>query len=164
MLLPTVQKRCVAAVFAAFLGLLAAGPAQAAPAPKLKSAYPVDRDRDGHVDGVSLTLVEGGPRWLRRQGAVRHSVRGYRVTKVGGRSGRRSTCDVAERPRMRHGRVGPRLVPRGRRGTAPIKTLRGKRTVRRTSSTCAASISRSRESPARSRSTPTATLTSTACG
>ena len=56
--LPTLHKRCLGAVFAAFIALLAAGPAQAAPAPKIKSAYAVDSDRDGHVDGVSLKLVE----------------------------------------------------------------------------------------------------------
>ena len=129
-MLPTVQKRCVAAAFAAFLGLLAAGPAQAAAAPKLKSAYTVDSDRDGHVDGVSLRwskAVRGG---YDAKAPFAMSVRGYRVTKVGGAIGKAQHLDVAERRECDTGGSVRVSFRSGRRGTAPIKTLRGKRTVR----------------------------------
>ena len=129
-MLPTVHKRCLAAAFAAFLGLLAAGPAQAAPAPKLKSAYPVDSDRDGHVDGVSLRwskAVRGG---YDAKAPFAMSVRGYRVTKVGGAIGKAQHLDVARAARVRHGRVGPRLVPQRPAWNHADQALRGKRKLR----------------------------------
>ena len=83
-MLPTVHKRCLGAAFAAVIALLAAGPAQAAPAPKLKSAYTVDTDRDGHVDGVSLRWSKSVRGGYDVKAPFAISVRGYRVTKVGG--------------------------------------------------------------------------------
>jgi hypothetical protein len=128
--LPTVHKRCVAAVFAAFAGLLAAGPAQAAPAPKLKSADTVDSDRDGHVDGVSLRwsqTVRGG---YDAKAPFAISVRGYRVTKVGAALGKAQHLDVAERRQCDTGGSVRVAFRSGRRGTAPMKSMRGKRKVR----------------------------------
>ena len=94
---PPFHKRCLSAVFAAFLGLLAAAPAQAATAPKIKAAYTVDGDRDGHVDGVSLkwsTSVRGG---YDAKAPFAVSVRGYRVTKVDAALGKTQRVHVAER-------------------------------------------------------------------
>ena len=91
-MLPTLHKRCLSAVFAAFLGLLAAAPAHAASAPKIKAAYAVDGDRDGHVDGVSLkwsTRVRGG---FDAKAPFAVSVRGYRVTKIDASRGKTSAC------------------------------------------------------------------------
>ena len=65
-MLPTVHKRFLGVAMAAFAGLLAAAPAHAASAPKIRSAYTVDADRDGHVDGVALSWskrVRGGFDW-----------------------------------------------------------------------------------------------------
>ena len=92
------HKRCLSAVFAAFLGLLAAAPAHAAPSPKVKAAYPVDKDHDGHVDGVSLKWskkVRGG---ADSAAPFAFRVRGYHVTSVGGAHGKTQQLRVAERP------------------------------------------------------------------
>ena len=163
-MLPTVHKRCLGAVFAALLCLLAAAPAQAAKSPKIKTAYAVDSDHDGHVDGVSLKwskAIRGG---YDAKAPFAISVKGYRVTKVGGALGKAQHVDVAERPECDTG-GSVRLSFRARRGTAPIKPFRGKRADRAsTSSTCAASTCPCRGSRAPSRSTPTPTGTSTACG
>jgi len=95
--LPTVHKRCLSVVFAALVGLLAAVPAQAAPSPKIKTAYPVDSDRDGHVDGVSLKWsgkVRGG---ADSKAPFAFSVKGYRVTKVVKARGKSQRLRVKER-------------------------------------------------------------------
>ena len=94
---PTVHKHVLGAVVAALLGLLAAAPAQAASAPRIKAAYASDSDRDGHVDGVSITWskpVRGG-RDIRAPFAFR--VAGYRVTSVGAATGKSQRVRVAER-------------------------------------------------------------------
>jgi hypothetical protein len=126
--LPTVHKRCLGAAFAALLGLLAATPAHAAPSPKIKAAYAVDSDRDGHVDGVSLKWskkVRGG-RDAKAPFAV--SVRGYRVTSVGAARRKAQRLRVAERPQCDTG-GSVRLSFRNRRGTTRIRPARGKRKV-----------------------------------
>lgn len=95
-MLPTAHKHVFMAVMAAFAGLLAAGPAHAA-GPKLKAAYAVDSDRDGHVDGVSVTWskkVRGG---RDRKAPFAFSVPGYRLTRVDRAHGRSQRLHVAER-------------------------------------------------------------------
>ena len=122
------HKRCLGAVFAALLCLLAAGPAQAAAGPKIKTAYAVDSDRDGHVDGVSLKwskAVRGG---YDATAPFAISVKGYRVTKVGGAIGKTQRVYVAERPECDTG-GSVRLAFRARKGTTTMKPLRGKRGI-----------------------------------
>ena len=116
--LPTVHKRFLSAVFAAFLGLLAAAPGARRRSPKVKTAYPVDRDRDGHVDGVSLKWskkVRGG---ADRKAPFAVPVRGYRVTSVGRRARQGAALRVAERPECDTG-GSVRLAFRNRRGRRP---------------------------------------------
>ena len=124
-MLPTVHKRCLSAAFAAFLSLLAAAPAQAAQAPKIKTAYAVDSDRDGHVDGVSLNWskkVHGG---ADAKAPFALKVRGYRVTSVGSARGKAQRLQVAERPECDTG-GSVRLSYRGRNGTRPVRLPSGK--------------------------------------
>ena len=91
---------------------------------------PVDSDRDGHVDGVSLKWSKSGPRRLRRQGAIRRlgprvpRDEGRRRAREGpapGRGGAAASATRAARCAL--------SFRSGRRGTAPIKPLRGKRTA-----------------------------------
>ena len=125
-MLPTLHKRCLSAVLAAFLGLLAAAPAHAAPSAKVKAAYPVDSDHDGHVDGVSLRwskTVRGG---ADRTAPFAFRVRGYRVTSVGAARGKSQRLRVAERPECDTG-GSVRLAYRNREGSTPVKPRGGKR-------------------------------------
>ena len=129
-MLPTLHKRYLGAVFAAFLGLLAAAPAHAAKAPKIKAAYAVDGDRDGHVDGVSLkwsTRVRGG---YDAQAPFAVSVRGYRVTRVDAAIGKSQRVHVAERPQCDTGGAVRLNFAGARRGAVAVKTARGKRSAR----------------------------------
>ena len=129
-MLPTVHKRCLGAVFAALVGLLAVGPAQAAAAPRIKTAYAVDSDRDGHVDGVSLRwskAVRGG---YDAKAPFAISVRGYRVTKVGGALGKAQHVDVAERRECDTGGSVRLSFQSGAAGIVPMRSFRGRRTVR----------------------------------
>jgi hypothetical protein len=123
--LPTLHKRCLSVVFAAFLCLLAAAPAQAARGPKVKAAYATDSDHDGHVDGIAL-------RWSKkvRGGAdpaapFAFKVRGYRVTSVGGARGKSQQVRVAERPECDTG-GSVRLKFTNRRGAIPVRPRHGK--------------------------------------
>ena len=129
-MLPAFHKRCLSAVFAAFVGLLAAAPAHAAKAPKIKAAYAVDGDRDGHVDGISLkwsTRVRGG---YDAKAPFAVSVRGYRVTKVDGAIGKKQRVHVAERRQCDTGGSVRLAFGKKRRKTVPVKTARGKRAAR----------------------------------
>ena len=124
-MLPTVHKRYLGAVLAAFLGLLAAAPAQASAGAKIKAAYPVDSDRDGHVDGVSLKWskkVRGGADF---KAPFAISVRGYRVTSVGAADGTAQRVRVAERPECDTG-GSVRLSFRPRKGTTSVRGAAGK--------------------------------------
>ena len=126
---PTVHKHLLGAVVAAFLGLLAPVPAQAASAPQVKAAYPSDSDRDGHVDGVSITWskpVRGG-RDIRAPFAFR--VAGYRVTSVGAATGKGQRVRVAERKECDAG--GSVRVTYRPGGTALPVNVRGGTVVRR---------------------------------
>lgn len=94
----TVHKRLLGVASAAFVGLLAAGPAQAAAAPKIKAAYTVDADRDGHVDGVSLEWskkVRGG---ADSRAPFAFRVAGHRVTRALAPRGKSQRLHVAENP------------------------------------------------------------------
>ncbi len=129
-MLPTFHKRCLSAVFAAFLGLFAAAPAHAASAPKIKAAYAVDGDRDGHVDGVSLkwsTRVRGG---FDAKAPFAVSVRGYRVTKIDASRGKTQRVHVAERPECDTGGSVRLEFGSKQGGTVPVRTARGKRAAR----------------------------------
>ncbi len=129
-MLPTVHKRCLSAVFAAFLGLLAAVPAQAATAPKIKAAYPVDSDRDGHVDRVSLKWskkVRGGSD-ARAPFAV--SVRGYRVTSISKARGKAQQVRIAERSECDTGGSIRLSYDGGHRGASRVTPAGRKRKVR----------------------------------
>jgi hypothetical protein len=128
--LPTLHKRFLGAVFAASLGLLAAAPAHAATAPKIKAAYAVDGDRDGHVDGVSLkwsTRVRGG---YDAQAPFAVSVRGYRVTRVDAAIGKTQRVHVAERGQCDTGGSVRLNFAGKRRGAVAVKAARGKRAAR----------------------------------
>jgi hypothetical protein len=124
--LPTVHKHFLGAAATAILGMLAAGPAHAAPAPKIKAAYTVDADRDGHVDGVSLKWskkVRGG---YDARAPFAFKVRGYRVTRVGRARGKSQRLSVAEQPNCDTGgsiRIGFR---KPRTGAARVRVARGK--------------------------------------
>jgi hypothetical protein len=123
---PTVHKRCLSVVFAALIALLAAAPAQAAKAPKVKAAYAVDSDRDGHVDGVSLKWskkVRGG---ADAAAPFAFKVRGYRVTSVGTARGKSQRLQVAERRECDTG-GSIRLSYRKRRGATPVRGARSHR-------------------------------------
>ena len=98
MVLPSVHKHLLCAASAAILGLLPVASAHAAETPRIKTAYTVDGDRDGHVDGVSLrwsTKVRGG---RDAKAPFGFSVRGYRVTKVAAAKGTSQRLRLAERP------------------------------------------------------------------
>jgi hypothetical protein len=127
---PTVQKRVLSVVLAALVSLLAAGPAQAGKSPKIKAAYPVDTDRDGHVDAVSL-------KWSKKVRAKSDTtapfavkVRGYRVTSVGAARGKKQTVEVAERPECDTG-GSVKLSFRPRKGAAKVTLRRGKKGARK---------------------------------
>ena len=125
-MLPTLHKRCLSAVLAAFVVLLAAAPANAAKGPRVKAAYPVDSDHDGHVDGVSLKWskkVRGGSD---SAAPFAFKVRGYQVTSVGTARGKRQQLHVAERPECDTG-GSVRLKYKNRDGSTPVKPKRGKR-------------------------------------
>ena len=96
-MLPTVHKHLPGAVVAAFLGLLAAAPAHAAAAPRIKAAYPSDSDRDGHVDGVSLTWTKKVRGGRDTRAPFAFQVAGYKVTSVAAASGKAQRVRVAER-------------------------------------------------------------------
>ena len=157
--LPTFHKRCLSAVFAAFLGLFAAAPAHAASAPKIKAAYAFDGDRDGHVDGVSLkwsTRVRGG---FDADEPIAGSVRGSRVSED-----RRLAREDAARciaSTLSASRAASRVRLHAPR-TVPVRTTRGKRAARSHKLDMRRFDLGARESPARSRSTPTAMPGSTA--
>ena len=114
---------------ATFLGVLAAAPAEAAPAAKIKAAYTHDTDGDGHVDRVSLkwsTRVRGG-RDVKAPFALK--VRGYRVTAVGRARRKRQTVQIAERRKCDTG-GSIQVAYRARRRATRVKPARGKRKVR----------------------------------
>lgn len=123
---PTAHKRCLSVVFAAFIGLLAAAPAQASKGPKVKTAYAVDSDRDGHVDGVSLRWSKSVRGGADRQAPFAFSVRGYRVTRVGAARGKAQQLQIAERPECDMG-GSLRLSFRNRKGAARVQPRRGNR-------------------------------------
>ena len=119
-------KRCLGAVLAACVGLLAAVPAQAASGPKIKTAYPVDSDRDGHVDAVSLRWskkVRGGAD-AKAPFAVK--VRGYRVRSVGAARGTSQRVQVSERRQCDTG-GSVRLSHSVRKGAKRVRLAGGRR-------------------------------------
>jgi hypothetical protein len=124
--LPTLHKRSLSVVFAAFLCLLAAGPAQAAKGPKVKSAYATDGDHDGHVDGISLKWskkVRGG---ADAAAPFAFKIRGYQVASVGAARGKSQRLQLAERPECDTG-GSVRLKFKNRRGAARVRPKHGKR-------------------------------------
>ena len=123
-MLPTVHKRVLSAVFAALAGLLAAAPAQAAESPKIKAAYPVDSDHDGHVDGVSLKWSAKVRAARDRKAPFAVKVRGYRVTNVGAARGKSQQVGVAERPECDTG-GSVRLSFKPREGAEAVRSARG---------------------------------------
>ncbi len=122
-MLPTLNKRCLSAVFAALVGLLAAAPAHAAPSPKVKAAFPVDSDHDGHVDAVSLKWSKKVKSGADTAAPFAFKVRGYRVTSVGSVRGKRQQLRVAERPECDTG-GSVRLAFRPRKGAVSIRGAR----------------------------------------
>jgi hypothetical protein len=128
--LPTVHKRFLGVATAAFVALLGGSPAHASAAPRMKAAYTVDADRDGHVDGVAV-------RWSKKVRGGRDSsapfafsVAGYRVTRVAGAHGRAQRLSVAERPECDTGGSIRIAYSAPRRGAGRVAPRRGKGRVR----------------------------------
>ena len=120
------HKRVLSAASAAALVLLAAGPAHAAPGPKIKAAYTVDADRDGHVDGVSLRWskkVRGG---FDATAPFAFKVPGHRVTQAGRARGRSQRLRLAENPQCDTGESIRVAFRAPRSGAARIRAARGK--------------------------------------
>jgi hypothetical protein len=122
---PTIHKRFLSAASAAVLILLAAGPVQAAPAPKIKAAYTVDGDRDGHVDGVSLLWskkVRGG---FDATAPFAFAIPDHRVTQVSPARGRSQRLRVAENPACDTGGSIQVAFSQPRSGAARSRAARG---------------------------------------
>lgn len=94
----TMPKTAYGAAFAAALSLLAAGPVNAADKPKMKAAYSVDSDNDGHVDGVVVTWSKKQRGGADRKAPFAFEVKGYTVTRVERARKRTQRIRIAEKP------------------------------------------------------------------
>jgi len=128
--LSTAHKRILGAACAALTGLLMAAPAHAAKPPKMKAAFAVDADNDGHVDAVSV-------RWSKRvrggsdsEAPFAFEIRGHRVTDVAGARGKTQRLAVAESKNCDTGGA-IRLSYGPGRGRTAVAPARGKRNVAR---------------------------------
>lgn len=125
-MLPTAHKRLLCAACAALVAVLAAAPAHAAPRPKLKAAYTVDSDRDGHVDGIKLRWAKKVRGGRDRKAPFSFKIKGYRVTAVGKARGKSQRLRLRERRECDTGGSVLLKYRPARKGRARIRAKRGK--------------------------------------
>src|SRR5688572_17080617 len=107
-----------------------AAPAHAASAPRIKAAYASDSDRDGHVDGVSITWSKNVRRGRDLRAPFAFRVAGYRVVRVDAATGKSQRVRVAERPECDAG-GSVKVAYRPGRSAVPVAVRGGGVVVRR---------------------------------